>query len=639
MGESVRLLILLLLALSLLEVVSSEQFLTSIPVTTVVMKKPYDLMPSQDSFYIKMLPGASDYRRFNLTAYNGNTKTDITLNFTDNVTQLCSFDYYLDTFFTAETHYYKFYIDTAYVDDKGTQDSDDDTVHNFTLGVYNGTLNFTVPASGISNYTNITVHIVNESIGRVRLNITDDAGQPVQDAKITVYFNLSVVERGYTDENGIYYTHFYDYGDYILMSIMKMGYVLKGYSVKVSQPLHTIDAVLKGSSKLEWIPPAIQLDSGLLQSATIQVSLFNTGTALERDISLYFNGTAFQLLSENFVDELPAGQHVNATFFVHPQQELGVYGGYLTADGLRSSASMLLSLLVRTTVDSGGSAPLLTPNASEIAARLIPRPSAQLFIDVDGVVYALQSGFAEETTNLSVPAVMFKAGKSQHYFVTVLNDGALTLRDVRLSAGNDENLTVEILPTKYTELLVNNSKQFILKVLPLHEVEEGSLGLRLSSQNFQTMRTLAFMVINESITPWDLQREITDYYAMIEGLENQVSELKSRGEDMSYAENYLSLISEKLVASEAALDAGDLQLTRVWIDQVASDVEKLLEFLNEFSAVERESSLWILIIWSLFIAGGIAFLVFKKKDKLQSYYVIIKRRFLMWRMLRKVKKR
>ena len=638
MRESLRLLVLVLLALSLLEVVSSKQFLTAIPVTTVVMKKPYDLLPSQDSFYIKMLPGTSDYRRFNLTAYNGNTKTGITLNFTHNVTQICSLDYYSDTFSTAETHFYKFYIDTAYVDDKGTPDSNDDTVHNFPLDVYNGTLNFTVPASGVSNYTNITVHIVNESIGRVRLNITDDAGQPVQDAKITVYFNLSVTERGYTDENGIYYTHFYDYGDYVLMSIMKIGYVLKGYSIKVSQPLHTIDASLKGSSKLEWIPPALQLDSGLLESASIQVSLFNTGTALERDISIYFNGTAFQLLSDNFVDELPAGSHVNATLFVHPQQELGVYGGYLTADGLRSSASMLLSLLVRTTVDSSSSAPLLTPNASEIAARLIPKPSAQLFIDVDSVVYALQSGFAEETTDLSVPAVTFKTGESQHYFVTVFNDGGLTLKDIRLAAESDENLTVEILPTKYTELLVNNSKQFILKILPLHEIEEGSLGLRLSSQNFQTMRTLPFTVINESITPEDLQREITDYHAMISGLENQVSELNSRGEDMSYAENYLSLIEDKLVASEAALDAGDLQLTRIWIDQVVSDVENLLGLLNEFSSMERGSSLWILIICSLLITSGIVFLVLKKKDKLQKHYVVIKRRFLMWRMLRKVKR-
>jgi hypothetical protein len=217
---------------------------------------------------------------------------------------------------------------------------------------------------------------------------------------------MSVTERGLTDDNGYYYTHFYDYEDYILVSIRKMGYILKGYSVKISQPLHVLEPVLKGSAKIEWVQSALGLDMSELQSASVQVALVNAGTATERDISISFNGTGFDIMSDYFYDELPAGQIINVSLYVFPRY-IGIYGGYLTASGLRSSDSMLLSLLVRSSEELPSTTPLQEPGILDIEARRIPTPAVRIFVDVlagvENITYELQSGFVETgDVNLTV---------------------------------------------------------------------------------------------------------------------------------------------------------------------------------------------------------------------------------------------
>ena len=96
------------------------------------------------------------------------------------------------------------FISSSFIDDKNTTNTTDDELINLSIGNYTGFLNVTVLESGISNYTNITLEILNDSIGRVLVNVTDDAGQPIYYAKVIVYYNLTVTERGYTDENGTY---------------------------------------------------------------------------------------------------------------------------------------------------------------------------------------------------------------------------------------------------------------------------------------------------------------------------------------------------------------------------------------------------------------------------------------------------
>jgi hypothetical protein len=237
-----------------------------------------------------------------------------------------------------------------------------------------------------------------------------------------------------------------------------------------------------------------------------------------------------------------------------------------------------------------------------------------------------------------VEPLALKVGYSQYYFITVLNSGETVHRDLRLSVVEEGDVDLEVIPVKYTELLINDSRKFILKFYPLYEIEQGSLSLKITSQNYQTMRTLPFNVVNETVTPEELSAEISNYHSTIQNFEEQIQDLKSRGLETSYAENYLESMGEKLVAAEAALDAGDLELTRAWLNEVLNDFDSFVDVINEFTLTEP-SILPLVLISFLFAVAGIILLVsFKKKVLLQKYYVILKRRFLTWWMLKRLKK-
>ena len=129
--------IFLLITLLLFNVAVGIDYSANVPLTTVILKKPYDILLGYDELLIKMLPGTSDYRRFNISAYEGNKKTNVVFNFTDNITEICNLSRWVDSFSINETHYYTLYINSFYVEDYNNTNSSDDTVFNFSLGDYN----------------------------------------------------------------------------------------------------------------------------------------------------------------------------------------------------------------------------------------------------------------------------------------------------------------------------------------------------------------------------------------------------------------------------------------------------------------------------------------------------------------------
>ncbi|MBR9679371.1 MAG: hypothetical protein GON13_03830 [Nanoarchaeota archaeon] len=630
-----RISILLLVSLFLLfNIVSSIDYSANVPLTTVVLKKPYSFLLGYDEILIKMLPGTSDYRKFDISAYEGNKKTNVIFNFTDNITQICDLSRWEDSFSINETHYYTLYIDSFYVDDHNNTNSSDDTFFNFTLGNYNGLFNVTVVESGISNYTNITIQIVNDSIGRVLVNVTDNAGQPLENAKVTVYFNMSVNERGYTDENGIYYTHFYDYNDYLLFSIRKTGYMLKGYSVKISEALHKLSSELKGTPKLEWLPDQLYMTFNLLQDGVIQVALTNVGTGIETNINL--NSTdnqLFRIVGNTEIDEIAPGSYVNVSIYVLAKWDGGIYGGYIEADAKWSDASLPITVLVGDfSPDSTGSSEVT--DLRNITLISLPKPSVNLFINVNNTYFELSQGLtsiAEE----DLSRIIVKMGYSKRFFLSVKNDGEVDLTDIRLSAENFENISVSIFPDKYTELKINESKNFLIELEPLSETNIKDISLKLTTQTYSTIRTLVYEVISDELTINELREEYLDFNSSFNAFKNQINKFKIEGGDTIYAENYLNLIEEKLIAVEAALDAENILIANAWLGAIAEDFTIFVDLIKNFS-IEKQNYLLVYLIFSVLIMFFI-FILFKKKNKLIEYNSIIKKRFLTWWMLKKLR--
>lgn len=617
-------------------IMGSVEYVAQVPVTTVILKRPYDILLSYDELQIKMLPGSSDYRSFNITAYEGNTRTDIDMNFTDDLIELVSLNKRTDYFDINETHYYTMYINAFYVDNMSTLSTEDDELVNLTVGNYTGVLNATILQNWVSNYTNITIEVLDDGIGRIMLNVTDNAGQPVSNARVTVYYNLSVTERGYTDNDGIYFTHFYDYGSYILMSIRKEGYLLKGYSKTITEPLHVILSELKGSAKLEWSTDFITIQMPLKEEATLILALQNAGTAKEQDIKLNSSNMVLEIRSSRVIDEIIPGGYANVTFYVYPKP-YGVYGDTVTATGKWSSASAFVSVIVALPPEKKTSlvVPIIGGVNETVKVPFIPKSSVSVSVGSEDFPLGTSLDSVNGSGQLYVECFDLKLNYPRFCFVTVRNTGDVTLRDLRLSVDQIESLDVNVQPDKYSELRVNDSKTFLLKLTPLMVVESGNINLRIKSQTFETIANAVFSVKNNSITIEDLFNDFLNYNSTFYVLKQQVMSFKSKGLDTSYAENYLSLISEKLLAVETAISAGDIFLAQSWINEIAGDFIVFAGIIDTFVIPENDSGfmfLLILIIFSVFMV-----LLWRKKNKLLEKYSLFKRWFLKWWILKKLR--
>lgn len=616
----------------------SVEYSANIPVTTVVKKKPYDLVLSSNSTVIKMLPGAVDYRTFNVTAYSGNRETNVVFNFTGNFTgnlsSVFNMTSYYDVFTINETHFYTFYVNSFYVNTKNDTNSSNDEFFNLSLGSYTGQLNLTAIESGVSSYTNITLMVLNDSIGRVMVNATDNAGQPVEGAKVVIYYNLTVTERGFTNSKGLYFTNFYDYGSYLLLSVQKSGYLLKGYSLKVEQALHVITAELKGTAKLEWSPTSIILNLPVLKEASFKVSLFNTGTAKEQDIKINVSGGPIILTSSQTITEIIPGGSAEVTIYVPPQL-LGFYSGTVIADGKWSIASFPVNVLVTKQQEkksSGTILPLPPGNDTGPGGVRLPPENLSVSLNLDGTDYNFENN-PPVNNNLSVNMV-FKKGFSKKFFITVNNTGRNVLRDVRLTVESGSNLETSSSPVKYTELVIGESKSFLVEVKALDEVESAFFTIRITSGPLQIVKTLSYASVNYELTLDDLRGELAGYSSGLSGLRSQIAFFKSKGVDTLFFENYLSLIDERIVAASAAIDSGDFNLSTSWINEVKTSYLELSDLLSVIS-VSPDTS-WLLAATVLLITVSLSLVVvIKKKNKLIDYYSIVKRRFFTWWILRK----
>ncbi len=649
MRVGAKLAVLSVLILLSASIANSTQYTTGVALTAQIKKKPYDIMLSTNNLVIKMLPGAFDYRDFNITAYDGNTPTEVSFNFTDNLSKFFQLPMQNDTFSTNNTHFYtmnftSYYYNSSYFNSttNTTQTNySSDNLVNLSVGNYTGMFNATVLDSGVSNYTNITFEVMNDSIGRVLVNVTDDSGQPVPDALVVVYYNLSVSEVGYTDSNGYYYTHFYDYKSYLLFSIQKTGYNLRGYSMSVTNPLNVLNSQLVGNPRLQWAYQTLTLSLPIYRTVGITIGLSDTGTSKETNVFINSSKSGiFTMLSKNPIPEIAAGQTFNVSLSILPKQQ-GIYSFYLSAKGNTGTiVSMLVNLLVGiTTGGSTSTGTMLPTQGSSESNSTIPKSSSvQISISADGMSYVLPEGSALSANQSSQQNLMIiKKDFSKHFVITITNTGQSPIVNLGLTIDPKTDLNSVVYPQKYDLLNPGDSKNFVATLTGVSASQSDSTTIRVTANGFSALRTLNYAVIDQNVTLSDLSNQLSNYNITMSDLQAQVNSMSISGSDYSYLKSYISLINSKISTAQAALSAGDINSTTAMINDISSDMNILTSRISKLSNSKPD------VMQMVFTAAAAIFLLilvlaaFKKRNKIGEYYSIVRRRLFMWWTLKKLR--
>jgi hypothetical protein len=620
--DKIKLIILFILTSLILEIAFSNNPTNEAPVILSVQDLYPNLSIEPSSLFIKIRPNTTDRYSIVARSTTGNLPINVSFSLNGNITNI-SFIYPTELFLDVlEAKSIGFYIST----------------YNLTINNYTGELRGIINQTGLENSTNISIEI-SENVGRFHVHVVDEANRSLSYAFIQVYQGTDFLEQGYTDDNGMYTTHYYDLNLYYAFLVMREGYTSTTRGKRLTEPEMSFEIVLGGTPQLHFNPESVNMNMYVNQTTNKTITLENIGTGKEKWIEIS-SDVSWLVPSITAIEYIEPGGYRDIPVTIGPFSTNGSYTGRLRAYGYKSSATAYfyinVSLLPPPPYCGDGicnngetcsscpedCGPCPPPPPTPPTPPTQPtQPGAGAGAGIGeglGVGYPWQQVTRFPRLDVSYPReiVLFKL-IPKLIFIYIKNIGEIPITDLTLSV-NVTNVSTEVHPLMYSTLLFNETKIFLIKALAT-DIFQGNMILKIDSNEIETYNIIKFNVTLSGVDPSVLLNEISSLRDILTQMSQEVDELAKQKYQVGAAVSMISAIDEKLLKARDAVYARAYYEARARIDDSIRDIDDLraiIEKIKEIGPVKpKEEINWWLILLIIILLILILILLRRKKEE------------------------